>query len=96
MAKERLLNVLSESESTKNLNNAKIKTIKEDFNELRAKLLKPKIKEIRKNLYKIENKNLSESKIKEIEKNLFELEESIFKLKKYYDYDDADTKEKET
>ena len=43
-------------------------------------------------LYEIENKNLSQSKIKEIEKNLFELEESLSKLKKYYDYDDAEYK----
>ena len=42
--------------------------------------------------YQIENKNLSQSKIKEIEKNLFELEESLSKLKKYYDYDDAEYK----
>ena len=69
---------LSESESAKSLDNAKIKKIKEDFNELRDRLLKPKIKEIRKNLYEIENKNLSESKTKEIEKNLVELEDSLF------------------
>ena len=42
--------------------------------------------------YELENKNLSQSKIKEIEKNLFELEESLSKLKKYYDYDDAEYK----
>ena len=47
------------------------------------------LKEIRKNLYEIKNKKLSESELKEIEKNLFELEESLSKLKKYYDYDDA-------
>ena len=50
-----------------------------------------KIKEIRKNLYEIENeKNSSESKIKEIEKNLTELKENISKTKKYYDYDDIE------
>ena len=42
MSKERLLSVLSESESAKSFNNAKIKKIKEDFNELRDKFLKPK------------------------------------------------------
>ena len=47
------------------------------------------LKEIRKNLYEIKNKKLSESELKEIEKNLFELEESLSKLKKYYDHDDA-------
>ena len=74
ISKERLLSVLSESESEKSLDNAKIKKIKEDFNKLRDMFSKPKIKEIRKNLYKIENKNLSESKTKEIGKTLFELE----------------------
>ena len=49
---------------------------------------KLKIKEIRENLYEIENKkNLFESKIKQIEKNLTELEESLSETKKYYDYD---------
>ena len=59
MPKEKLLSVLSESESAKskeNLDNAKIKKIRKDFNELRDRFLKPKIKEIRKSLYEIENK----------------------------------------
>ena len=59
MPKERLLSVLSESESAKskkNFDNAKIKMIRKDFNKLRDRFLKPKIKEIRKNLYEIENK----------------------------------------
>ena len=81
-SKERLLNAVHESESAKSLNNAKIEKIKEDFNKLRDRFLKPKIKEIRKNLYEIKNKNLSESELKEIEKNLFELEESLSTLKK--------------
>ena len=89
MSKERLLSVRDESESAKskkNLDNAKIKKIRKDFNKLRDRFLKPKIKEIRKNLYEIENKkNLPESKIKETEKNLLELEESLSKLKKYRD-----------
>ena len=53
MCKERLLNALDESESANSLNNAKIEKIKDDFNILRDRLLKPKIKEIRKNLYEI-------------------------------------------
>ena len=57
MWKKRLLSVLDESES---LDNAKIRKIKEDFNKLWDRFLKPKIKEIR-------NKNLSGSKTKEIE-----------------------------
>ena len=77
----------------KNLDNARIKKIGEDFNKLKDRFLKPKIKEIRRNLYEIENKkNLSKSKIKEIEQNLIELEESLFKLNKYYDYDDIEYK----
>ena len=50
-----------------------------------------KIKEIRKNLYEIENEeNHSESKIKEIDRNLTELEENLSKTKKYYGYDDIE------
>ena len=71
MSKERLLGVLDESESAvsgKKFNNARIKKIREDFNKLRDRFLKPKIKEIRRNLYEIENKkNISRSKIKKIE-----------------------------
>ena len=52
MSKERLLNALDESESAKSLNSAKIENIKEDFNKSRDRFLKPKIKEIRKNLMK--------------------------------------------
>ena len=68
MPKEKLLSALSESESAKSLDNAKIKKIREDFNELRDRFLKPKINEIRKNVYEIENKNLPASKSKEIDK----------------------------
>ena len=96
MYKERLLGALNESESAKskkNLNNAKIKKIREEFNKLRDRFLKPKLKEIRRNPYGIENKrNLSKSKIKEIEENLYELEKSLSKLKKYYDYDGIEYK----
>ena len=71
MSKEGLLSALSESElleSEKNLDNVKIKKIREGFNKLKHRFLKPKIKEIRKNLDEIENKkNLSKSKMKEIE-----------------------------
>ena len=54
ISKERLLGILSKSESAKskkNLNNAKITKIRKVFNRLRAWFLKPKIKEIRKSLY---------------------------------------------
>ena len=81
MSKERSSSVLDELESVKSLNIVKVKNIKEVFDELGDRFLKPKIKEIR--------KNLSKSKIKEIEKNLLELEENLSEPKKYYDYDDA-------
>ena len=54
ISKERLLSALSESESVeseKNLDNAKIKKIIEEFNKLKDRFLKPKIKEIKRNLY---------------------------------------------
>ena len=50
MSKKRLLSAFSESESVeseKNLHNARIKKIRECFNNLRDRFLKPKIKEIR-------------------------------------------------
>ena len=52
-----------------------------------------KLGKIRKKVYEIENKHFSESKAKEIEKNLYELEESLSRLKTYYDYDDVEYKE---
>ena len=63
-----------------NFYNARIIKIREDSNnKLRDRFLKPKIKEIGRSRYEIENKkNLSKSKIKEIEQNLIELEESLF------------------
>ena len=92
MSKERLLSAIDESErnsiepsgSKNNFINVRIKKVREDFNELRGKLLKQKIKDIRRNL----KKNLSNSKIKQIQQNLLELEESLSKLNKYHDYDD--------
>ena len=54
-------------ESEKNFDDARIENIKKDVNKLRDKLSKPKIKEIRKDLYGIENKkNLSTQKIDKI------------------------------
>ena len=66
-----------------NFSKARIEKIRKEFNESRYKFSKLKTKEIRKNLYKIENeKSLPESKIKEIERNLTELEGHLFKTKK--------------
>ena len=56
---------------------------------VKTQIFKRKIKQIRKDLYEIENqKSLSKSRIKEIKINLFELEESLSNLKSCYDYDD--------
>ena len=48
-----------------------MKKIREDYNGLRGRLLKHKMKQIIKSLYEIEKKNLFESKATEIEKKLF-------------------------
>ena len=68
-----------------NFDDARIEKIKKDFNKLWTRLCKQKMKEIRKCLYRIENK-----KLEEIEKNLLKLEKNPSKLKKYYDYDDIE------
>ena len=85
MSEERLLSALSKPKLIKsNFDNERLKKISEDLNKSRHKFSKSEIKEIRKNLYEIESKkNLSTQKIKEIE-------ESLSRLKKYYDYDDAE------
>ena len=62
MSKERLLSVVSESElvgNEKNFDDERLKKIREDFNKLRNRFLKPKIKQIERNLYEIENKKKS-------------------------------------
>ena len=75
MSKERSVSAINESESVeseKNFDDAKINQIKKDFNELRDRFFKPKMKKIRRNLYEVENKNnLSTQKVKEIEKRIF-------------------------
>ena len=93
MSEDDLIKILSEPKTKLKLSEKRIKDIRKDFNELRDRLSKLKIKETRKNLYKIENKkNLSKLEIKKIEQNLIELEESFLKLNKYYDYDDIEYK----
>ena len=59
ISKEKLISSINESKPVKekNFDDARIKKIKKDFNELRD-LSKPKIKEIRKDLYEVENKKL--------------------------------------
>ena len=98
MSENEILSVLTSSKTVKkskktktNFFKVRIENIRREFNKSRYKFSKLKIKEIRKNLYKIKNeKNLSDSKIKEIERNLTELEENLSKTKKYYDYDNIE------
>ena len=102
MSKDELLSVLTKcpSKPVKKgkkpktvFTKARIEKIRKEFDESRYRFSKLKIKEIRKNLYEIENeKNPSESKIKEIERNLTDIEENLSKTKKYYDYDDIEYK----
>ena len=64
---KRLLSAVSKPKT----DNERLKKIKEDLNKSRHKFSKSEIREIRKNLYKIESKkNISTQKIKEIEKSL--------------------------
>ena len=59
MSEERLLSSLNESESVeeseKNFHDVRIEKTKKYFNEVRGGLFKSKLKDIRKDLYRIEN-----------------------------------------
>ena len=61
MSEDKLAKILSESESKINSLELTIKETREKFNDLRDRYSKPKIKEIRRNIYENE-KNLSASK----------------------------------
>ena len=68
-------------------------TWQEHVKNIVKRFFKPKIKEIRRNIYEIENKSyLSTQEIKENEENRIELENNLSRLKKYYDYDDIEYK----
>ena len=83
--------ILNEPESKIIPPKLRIKEIKKDLNQLKDGFSKWKIKEIRRNLYDIKNKNkIFTQKIKEIEENLYEVGKNLSKLKKYYDYDDIE------
>ena len=83
--------ILSEQKAKTSLSKKKIRELRKDFNKSRYKFSTSKIKDIRRNLYDIKTlKNLFKSKIKKTEENLYELEKSLFKLKKYFDYDDTE------
>ena len=78
MSEDELLDVLNPLKQTKKGKKsktssfeAKIEEIRKEFNESRYKFCKLKIKEVRKNLYEIENeKNPSKSRIKRLKKIL--------------------------
>ena len=79
------LSALGESESAgsgKNLDNARIKKIREDYNKLRDRFSKQNIRNQKEPL---QNRTQKNTKIKEIEQNLIKLEESLFNLSKYHD-----------
>ena len=86
---DELIKIFSKPKPKINFSKKRTEKIREKFNESRNRFSKSKIKEIRRNLYKIKKqKNLSTPEIKEIEKNLLELENNLFKPRKYYNYDD--------
>ena len=88
MPKDKLLSALKAS---KNKNKTRIEKIREKIKKLQHKFSRSEIKEIKIKLYEIENKKgLSASK--KTKKYLDKLEEEIYKLKTYYDYDDAEYK----
>ena len=73
--------------------NAEIEKIRENFNELRDRFSRSKIKKIINKIYKIENnENFYKKGRKTIERYLTELGKSLHKFKKYYDQGDFDYK----
>ena len=72
-----------------NENYVRIEKIREEIKKLSHNFSRQELKEIKKNLYKIENKKAI-STSKKTEKYLNKLEEKIYKLNKYYDYDDIE------
>ena len=69
----------------------RIETIREKLKELRHKLSKSELKEIKKHLYNIENKN-ELLELEATKENLDELDKKILKLDEYYDDDDFEFK----
>ena len=85
MSNDELSRALKASE---NKNKTRIDEIREEIKELGHKFSRQELKEIKKNLYEIENKK-GRLKSKKTKKHLNKLEERIYKLNKYYDYDDV-------
>ena len=79
----------NQQQQIKSKNKERIDVIREELKELSYKLSKSELKEIKKNLYRIENKKGSlESKKKKNRKCLDELDKKTRKLDKYYHNDD--------
>ena len=85
MSNDELSRTLKASE---NKNKTRIDEIREEIKELGHKLSRKELKEIKKNLYETEHKK-DRLKSKKTKKYLDKLEERIYKLNKYYDYDDV-------
>ena len=85
MSNDELSRILKASE---NKNKTRIDEIREEIKELGHKLSRKELKEIKKNLYETEHKK-DRLKSKKTKKYLDKLEERIYKLNKYYDYDDV-------
>ena len=73
---------------SENKNKTRIDETREEIKELGHTLSRQELKEIKENLYKIENKT-GRLETKKTKKYLNKLEERIYKLNKYYDYDDV-------
>ena len=84
MSNDELYDALRASENEKYIRIAKIR---EEIKKLQHKFSRQELKEIKKNLYEIENKK-GRSTSKKTRKYINKLEEKIYELNKYYDYDD--------
>ena len=85
MSNDELSRALKASE---NKDNTRIEKIREEIKKLSHKFSRQELKEIRKDLYEIKNKK-GRLKSKKTKNNLNKLEERIYKLNRYYDYNDV-------
>ena len=85
IANDELSRALKASE---NKDNTRIEKIREEIKKLPHKFSRQELKKIKKNLYEIENKK-GRLELKKTKKYLSKLEERIYKLNRYYDYDDV-------
>ena len=85
MSNDELSRALKASE---NKDNTRIEKIREEIKKLSHKFSRQELKEIRNDLYEIKNKKGC-LKSKKTKNNLNKLEERIYKLNRYYDYDDV-------